>query len=85
MEILYSSGFRRAYKKLAFGIKKQVEAREKIFRSNPFNPILKTHKLHGKYRQYWAFSLTASYRVMFKFHTKDEVAFVDVNDHDVYK
>lgn len=46
MEIIYSSKFAREYKKLPNSIKDVAEEQEKIFRENPFDPRLKTHKLN---------------------------------------
>jgi len=47
MEIIYSPKFAREYKNLPLEIKKIAEVKEAIFRSNPFDAHLKTHKLHG--------------------------------------
>ena len=47
MEIRYSSKFKRQYKKLSKEVKVHAEKREVLFRKNPFDSRLKTHKLHG--------------------------------------
>lgn len=47
MEILYLPKFARQYKKLPSLVKEHAEKKEKIFRKNPFDPRLKTHKLTG--------------------------------------
>lgn len=60
MEIRVSPKFERQYKKLSEGIKELAKQKESIFRANPFNPSLDTHKLHGKERALWAFSITDS-------------------------
>lgn len=84
MRIFFSSKFKRYYKKLSQELKKQAKEKEKIFRKNPFNPGLKTHKLHGKYKDYWSFSISGSYRIMFDFISEKEIVFIDVGDHDIY-
>lgn len=61
-----------------------AKQKEKIFRKNPFDPKLKTHKLHGKYKNYWSFSISGSYRIMFNFESEDKIVFIDVGDHDIY-
>lgn len=48
IEIYPTSQFKKSYKKLPLVIKKKAERRERIFISDPFNPILETHKLKGK-------------------------------------
>ena len=61
-----------------------VIEREKIFKNNCFDPRLKTHKLGGKQKKYWSFSITHSYRVLFEFLGKGRVGFIDIGDHDIY-
>jgi len=56
MKILYSTKFSKEYRRLSLAIKKQAEQKEIIFRKNPFNPQLKTHKLTGHLKNYWSFS-----------------------------
>ncbi len=56
-----------------------------MFRENPFNPKLETHKLHGKYRRYWAFSVTNIYRIMFEFLGGGEIVFIDIDTHNIYR
>jgi addiction module RelE/StbE family toxin len=85
MEIVYSSKFAREYKKLSEDIKDLAEQKETIFRQNPFDPKLKTHKLSGRLREFWAFSIDYKYRIVFEFASDDLVYFHAVGTHDVYK
>ena len=85
MVISYSSKFSREYRKLTEELKIKAKEREKIFRSNPFDPRLDAHKLHGKHRDCWAFTIAGPYRIMFKFLDKGRVDFVNIGDHDIYK
>lgn len=85
MIIRISSQFRRAYKNLPKYVKEKAEEKEKIFRINPFNPRLDTHKLHGKYKDYWAFTIVGQYRIIFAFTDKNTVDFVNVGTHEIYK
>lgn len=85
MEIYYSSKFSRAYKRLSLSVKRSSERAEKIFRENPFDSRLKTHKLHGKYRKFCAFWVNDKYWIMFQFLKKDSVAFINIGSHDIYK
>lgn len=85
MKIYYSSKFEREYKKLSKEIKKLAEEKEVIFRKNPFDPQLNTHKLHGYFKEYWVFSINAKYRIIFNFAKKDIIWFYSVGDHSVYQ
>jgi len=57
INIYPTSQFKKSYKKLPKTIQRKTERREEIFISNPFNPILETHKLKGKLKNYWSYSV----------------------------
>ena len=64
----------------------QQKAREKerIFRQDPFDAKLKTHKLHGKFADYWVYSVDYTYRVIFRFLNGREALFFDIGPHHIY-
>lgn len=84
-EIRISSLFEKHYKKLPKEIKERAKEKEKIFRENPFDPRLKTHKLHGKEKEVWAFWVNPIYRIKFIFLSDEEVLFLDIGTHKIYK
>lgn len=91
MEVSFSSPFKRAFKKRIKG-KAELEARfwQKLaqFTVDPFDPSLKTHKLSGKLKDLWSFSLGYDERVIFYFTDETDekkAVFVDIGSHgDVY-
>ena len=85
MKIYYSSKFEREYKRLPLKIKKKAEEKEKIFRENPFDKRLKTHKLSGSFKDFWAFSIDQKYRIIFEFTDEKTIWFHLVGDHSIYK
>ncbi|MBI2639688.1 MAG: type II toxin-antitoxin system YoeB family toxin [Candidatus Sungbacteria bacterium] len=85
MQIYYSSKFEREYRRLSKGIKMLAEEKEKAFRKNPFHPMLNTHKLQGRLKEYWAFSIDAKHRIVFEFERKSIVWFHSVGDHSIYR
>ena len=85
MKILYSSKFAREYKKLPNSIKDVAEKKEEILRSRPFDPRLKTHKLKGKLTDFYSFSISPRWRIVFHFENESTVVFDNVGTHDVYK
>lgn len=84
MKIYYSSKFAKEYKKLPQKIKINAEKREKLFREDPFSVQLKTHKLTGKLKGYWSFSIDYQYRIIFEFAGKNIVWFHSVGTHGIY-
>ena len=53
--ILYSPKFEKLYKKIPLRIKLIAERKEEIFKLDPFDPRLKTHKLTGGMKEYYSF------------------------------
>lgn len=85
MQIFYSTKFKREYKKLPLPIKRLAEEKELLFRKNPFDKRLDTHKLHGRLHGYWAFWIDQKYRVIFEFTKKNVAWFHSVGDHSIYR
>ena len=86
MVIIYGPKFTRKYKKLADEVKDVAEAHEALFRLNPFDPRLRTHKLKGRLQGLLSFSIGFKYRIIFEFVKNHEtVVFHAIGDHDVYQ
>ena len=87
MLVSFSDPFKKAYrKKIGKGSRMEITFKEAlgIFIGNPFDERLKTHKLSGKLKDLWSFSVTYNIRVVFYFtHEKPEKAiFVNIGNHD---
>lgn len=85
MVILYYSKFAKQYKKSPNHIQKLAEEKEQIFRKDPFDPSLKTHKLHGHLKNYWAFWIGYKYRIIFDFADKNTIRFYSIGNHNIYE
>mgnify|MGYP001578047972 FL=1 len=84
MIILYLPKFARQYKKLPTEIQDTAEKKEKVFRKNPFDPRLKTHKLTGPLDGFYAFSINHKYRIIFDLADQGTARFYSVGDHNIY-
>ncbi len=82
MEIGVTAHFVRRYKKLPRRIRQKAQAQERIFRENPFDPRIKTHKLRGKREEEWTYSVGYSYRIIFVFLNREAVLYLDIGTHD---
>jgi mRNA-degrading endonuclease YafQ of YafQ-DinJ toxin-antitoxin module len=85
VEVSFSSAFKRTFKKRIKGTA-DLESRfwQKLeqFTINPFDPSLKTHKLSGKLKEFWSFSIGDDERVLFYFTEDEQAVFVDIGSHD---
>jgi len=61
MQIIYSPRFVKLYKRLDVQTKIKAEKKEMIFRKNPFDNRLQTHKLSGRFEGLWSFSVEVKY------------------------
>lgn len=77
--------FERHYRRLSKKIKEAAKEKEKMFRADAFHPSLETHKLHGKEKSTWAFSINRKYRIKFIFLKNNAVLFLDIGDHSIYE
>ncbi len=84
MKIRITTRFKRNYRKLSPELRREAKAREKLFKQDTHNPRLKTHKLKGRLRGLWSFSITRKHRILFEFISNDIVIFHDIGDHSVY-
>lgn len=83
-KINYSPSFFKDLKKFPKSELKNLAKQEKIFKENIFDPRLKTHKLKGKLKEFYSFSISYHWRIVF--HIKKEVAILDnIGTHEVYK
>lgn len=87
--IVFDTYFERTFedykKRLSKKGLEKLKERLIIFRNNPFDSRLKTHKLKGRLKNYWVFSVSYSDRLLFRFLNRDKVFFIDIGDHSIYK
>ena len=84
LRIRVTSKFKKSFRKLPKEIQEKAKEKEVLFRENPFNPRLNTHKLHGKYKNFLAFSVVGQYRILFSF-TNSSADFINIGTHEIYK
>ena len=87
MVIYLHARYRRSYKNLDPRLRQLTDERITHFRHDPFDPSLDTHRLHGKLKKQWSFSVDRRYRILFGFldKKKQEVVFLDVGTHAIYQ
>lgn len=86
MEVSFSDSFKKVFQKRIKStvIEDEFWNRLELFVNDPFEAKLKTHKLSGKLKDLWSFSIEYDLRVVF-FFTKDKpkrAVFVDIGTHN---
>lgn len=83
--IKYSSTFRRSLKKFPKAQLKFLEKQDKIFRNNIFDPRLKIHKLKGQLKDFYSFSISYHWRIVFHIEDKNTIVFDNIGTHGIYR
>ena len=84
MQILFTPNFLRQLKKLEPSLREEVLEKIELFQKNKRDTSLKVHKLSGKLKDRYSFSINYRYRIIFTYFSKEEVILTAVGDHDVY-
>jgi mRNA-degrading endonuclease YafQ of YafQ-DinJ toxin-antitoxin module len=84
MDVFYTPHFKREAKQLPRGLRSLVEERLRLFISDPHHSSLKLHKLTGKLKEYWAFSIDYQLRVILSFEGKTKIVLHSIGDHSIY-
>jgi mRNA-degrading endonuclease YafQ of YafQ-DinJ toxin-antitoxin module len=63
--------------------KERLKERLAIFKEDVFDKRLKTHHLKGNLKEYYAFSISYSDRIVFRLLDDEEILFIDIGSHDI--
>lgn len=85
IDIVYSPFFIRKFNKLENGLQEDVFQKVSLFKDRKNHKMLEVHKLNGKFKEYFGFSVNYKFRIVFRYVSKNEVLFTDIGDHDIYK
>ena len=79
----FEKQFDKYKKRLTDAESERLRKRIEIFKDDIFDRRLRTHKLRGNLRDYYAFSISYSDRIVFKILDDEGVYFIEVGEHDV--
>lgn len=85
MEISYKPTFIRQYNKLNEDLQREVLEKIELFKNKENHILLKVHKLHGKFKENFSFSVNYKFRIVFIWEESGRAILVAIGDHDVYK
>lgn len=85
MKVAYTPQFVRMFKKLESALQEEALEKIELFIQDPTHSQLKAHKLKGKLKNRYSFSVNYQIRIIYTPLAKSEVAFLAIGDHDIYK
>lgn len=84
-KINYSPAFFKALKKFPKSQLKFLKRQETIFKQDIFDPRLKTHKLKGELKNFYSFSISYHWRIVFHLKESGIIVLDGIGTHAVYK
>jgi len=84
IDIVYRSVFLSLYSKLENSLMDEVNEKIEEFKNRNNYKKLKVHKLHGRLKGRFSFSVNYRYRIVFEYLDNKTVALMAIGDHDVY-
>lgn len=85
IEIFYPPVFIKKFKKLETGLQNDAFHKIDLFKNKENHKMLDVHKLNGRFRDCFSFSINYKYRIVFRHVSKNEILFVDIGGHEIYK
>ncbi len=90
MEVVWSSGFKRSFRKITKKnpqLKNQIIKVLKLLADDPFTPSLKSHKLTGNLAGLWSCSVAYNCRIIFNLSEDEKllemvILLIDIGSHD---
>ncbi|MFN6481218.1 type II toxin-antitoxin system YafQ family toxin [Nostoc sp. DedQUE07] len=90
MEVVWSSGFKRSFRKITKKnpqLKNQIVNVLRLLADDPFTPSLKSHKLTGNLVGLWSCSVAYDCRIIFNLSEDEKllemiILLIDIGSHD---
>ena len=85
LTVSFKATFVKQMNKIERGLAEEVFEKIELFKNDKNHKLLKVHKLHGRFSSCYSFSVNYKTRIVFEYEKKNEVVFLAIGDHDLYK
>ncbi len=85
IRVAYKATFVRQFDKLETALQAEVLEKVALFQNTGHHRQIKVHKLHGRLKNCYSFSVNYRFRIVFEYLSKNEAALLAVGDHEVYR
>ena len=82
--VSFKASFIKQFNKLDKALALEVMEKIELFKNLENHRALRVHKLHGKLKTMWSFSVNYKTRIVFIYESKKEAVFLAIGDHDIY-
>ena len=84
IDVVFTPSFLRQLKALEISLQKEVIEKVELFKNPQNYKTLKIHKLKGRLKGRWSFSVNYRFMIVFSYVSKRKAVFLGVGDHSVY-
>lgn len=87
MRVFLKPGFTRLFDELPAEIKEEAYEKIELFKDSKNHRQLHVHKLHGRMKNYYSFSITYKVRIVFQYEdrAKKVAILFSIGSHDIYQ
>ena len=85
IRVNFKPSFLRQFNILETDLRDEVAEKVELFKDKRNHKQLKVHKLKGRLKGRYSFSVNYQTRIVFVYEKKDEAVLLAVGSHDVYK
>ena len=85
IDVAYAPSFVRQFKLLEKDLKSEVIEKIELFKNEVSQKQLRVHKLKGRLRGRFSFSVNYRFRIVFNYLSDNEAVLLAIGDHEVYK
>ncbi len=85
MQVSYKPSFIKEMHKLEKSLFNEVLEKIDFLKTSKDYSVLKVHKLNGKLKDFYSFSVNYKIRIIFKYESKKEIVLLNIGSHDIYK
>ena len=85
MNIRYKSSFIRQLKKLELSLQHEALRKIELFKDPSDHKQLRVHKLRGRLKGSYSFSIDYKNRIVFEYEKDGSAALMAIGDHEVYE
>lgn len=85
INVHFKPSFLKQFNKLSAPLQDEIVEKIELFKKYPTHPSLKSHKLKGKLKGKFGFSVNYKIRIVFACLSKNDVVLLSVGGHNVYQ
>lgn len=85
MHVTYLPKFIKKFNTLPQQLQDEVVEKIELFKDSKNHESLRVHKLHGRFKDCYSFSVNYKYRIIFTWTSDTEASLLAIGDHSIYE